>query len=78
MKRSEMVEKIAEELLQSRIYGGDTEEREAARMSTKMQRLRFANEALKAVEKFGMPAPAYLDLRYIESWIHEWEPEDWK
>lgn len=55
MKRSEMVENIADALL--KLYGGDEEEREIVRDSTKMNRLRMAHIALQTVEKFDMLPP---------------------
>lgn len=55
MKRSEMVEKIAEAILAyDNLYGGDPNEREEAREATKMSRLMMANAALECCEQNGM------------------------
>lgn len=72
MKRSEMVEHIAEEFL--KLYGGQEDEWEKRRESTKMSRLKFAHQALKAAEGKGM-FPPFADI--IEGtggccfWEHE-------
>jgi hypothetical protein len=55
MKRSQMVKLIAEALLEA--YGGDQAEREEARESSKMRRLKMANLALVAAEDAGMLPP---------------------
>lgn len=55
MKRSEMVDHIAEKLLE--LYGGDKEECEEVRKETKMSRLKFAHKALQAAEEKGMTPP---------------------
>ena len=52
MKRSEMIEIIAEDLL--KIYGGAEDEWNQVREETQMWRLRMASIALKAVEKTGL------------------------
>jgi hypothetical protein len=80
MKRSEMIETIAEALLE--LYGGDEDEREASRSITKMKRLKIANITLKAAEEAGMPPPfveriwaAHAQTSFPVSG-YEWEKED--
>lgn len=81
MKRSEMVEKIAEDLLE--LCGGDKAEQEEVRESTKMTRLKFAHYSLKSAEKYGMLPPEYFykddfagDGMEFETLINEWESEN--
>jgi hypothetical protein len=85
MKRSDMVEKIAEELLQMHRYGGDKEEREEVRDTTKIERILWAHNALKAAEKFGMLPPEACigdnygteeQPLYLETYANEWEEEN--
>lgn len=52
MKRSDIVELIAEALLT--LYGGDADEWEEVREPTIMARLKMADTALKALEKAGI------------------------
>lgn len=91
MKRSEMVEHIAEQLLTSSNYfGGDREEQEEARDRTKMRRLKLAHLALKAAEEAGTLPPSYEGLiatgkkfdqstdqdRDTALFSNRWEPEN--
>ena len=81
MKRSEMVETIAEALL--KFYGGDASEQEQVRDFTKIQRLIIANIALKTTEEWGMLPPVrrvYVmetpdGLGKHSPATREWEPE---
>lgn len=68
MKRSQMLEIIAEALLET--YGGDLEERNEVRDSSIINRLKRANIALTACEKAGMFPPA----TKASQWC--WESED--
>lgn len=88
MKRSKMIEQIAEKLLHTNLYGGDIDEQEEARVATKMQRLRIAKCALEAVESLGMSPPKYsrdvvrtldgdglvMSPRHVN--VRMWEPEE--
>jgi hypothetical protein len=85
MKRSEMLEIIAEALLHT--YGGDEVEREEARESSKMSRVIRANLALTACEKAGMTQPyipgSYDNIQHVTptgnieySYKRGWEPEE--
>tara|TARA_R110000868_G_scaffold66014_14_gene197074 strand:- start:4817 stop:5104 length:288 start_codon:yes stop_codon:yes gene_type:complete len=65
MKRSQMVEYIAEALLE--LYGGDEAEREEAREASKMHRLKTAHIALKAAEKNYMEPPGHMKPIPFES-----------
>lgn len=93
MKRSEMIEKIAEDLLHSHnIFGGDAAEREEVRESTNMSRLRFAAAMLDSAECNGMVPPvipAGKQFTYSKEDgsaviamytvpTHAWEPESWE
>ena len=81
MKRSEMVEQIAEALLT--LHGGDSDEQEWAREATKMSRLIAANKALSAAEQLGMLPPPLYGTVEVESTeeglavkIWGWEKEE--
>lgn len=65
-----MIEAIAEKLLI--MYGGDTEEREEVRETSKMGRLKAAKHALEAVLEAGMVPPPYLgDRKTIAAVVNE-------
>ena len=79
MKRSEMIEIIAEALLQG-LYGGDSEECEEAREESYMHRLKTAAIALKAAEGAGMLPPTQYDklghLCFPQSCAWTLEPDE--
>lgn len=64
MKRSEMIEVIAESLL--RLHGYDAEEWNEVRTQTKMHRLKTAHIALKAAEEAGMRPPATGVMKQVD------------
>lgn len=67
MKRSKLIEEIAEAMLQRpSTFGGDKQEREEVRESTKIHRLKMADTALQVLE--------WNDLLNIT----EWDKEDWE
>lgn len=79
MKRSDMVNLIAEDLLN--LYGEDSQEREEARVSSMMRRLGQAHAALKTVEAWGMLPPFCEKIWLPQSQIsfqvsgNQWEEE---
>jgi hypothetical protein len=87
MRRSEMVEAIAEKLLvEAHIFDGDLAECEEVREQTKMYRLKVAHYALKAAEELGMLPPFSHEV-FEKSWNknrcpvtssgNEWDEESW-
>jgi hypothetical protein len=77
MKRSEMVNIIAEALLQ--LYGGAEDEWEEVRQQTRFTRIKTAHKALEAAEEAGMvpPIPTSKDLKAQIDWTYTkcWEEE---
>ena len=82
MKRSHMLEYIAERLLTTvGLYGGAPDEWEEVRESNKMSRLKIAHAALSAAEDKGMLLPPYnanrgnnVGIPYY--YVCEWESEN--
>lgn len=75
MRRSEVVTLLAEALLQSDLYGGDTAEREEVREASKMSRLKIAHIAIKELENLGIIPPSIFDPEYYRNHINIWEEE---
>lgn len=73
MKRSEMLEDIAEKLLTTiGLFGGAEDEWEEVRKETKMYRLKLAHNALKAAEESGMlPPPTNRGFAMVNRWDNE-------
>lgn len=72
MKRSEMLELMAEGILQTHLFGGSPEEREEVRKDTYMRRVIMANAALVVAENEGMMPPAIpYDTWYVNQWDEE-------
>lgn len=82
MKRSKMVEAMAEGILQTHFFGGSPEEREVVRKDTYMKRVIMADAALKAALENGMDIPIIYKvlqdslLGQCQLAFREWDQEE--